>query len=110
MNILVALNDREVRLFLLLNIFFVIFQTLKINDLLKPDIESIESAWNKLEQTINQIETNLNKSKKFKIDLDLIEYELTNIELKVCEKQNIYLEIFFCFCCFSLNNPIIYQQ
>jgi hypothetical protein len=33
---------------------------------------------------INQIENDLNKSKKFKIDLDLIEHDINNIELKVC--------------------------
>ncbi len=57
---------------------------MQINDFLQPDIESIDLAWNKLEQMINQIENDLNKSKKFKIDLDLIEHDINNIELKVC--------------------------
>jgi hypothetical protein len=58
---------------------------LQINDFLQPDIESIDSAWNKLEQTINQIENDLNKTKKLNIDLDLIEHDINNIEQKVCD-------------------------
>jgi hypothetical protein len=58
---------------------------LQINDFLQPDIESIDSAWNKLEQTINQIENDLNKTKKLNIDLDLIEHDINNIEQIVCD-------------------------
>lgn len=58
---------------------------MQINDFLQPDIESIDSAWNKLEQTINQIENDLNKTKKLNIDLDLIEHDINNIEQKVCD-------------------------
>lgn len=58
---------------------------MQIDDILQPDIESIDSAWNKLEQTIDQIESRLKKSKKLQIDLDLIEQDMTIIEQKVSE-------------------------
>jgi predicted nucleic acid-binding Zn-ribbon protein len=56
----------------------------KENQTLQPDIESINLAWNKLELTVNRIENDLKKYEKLRNDLDLIEHDITNIEIKVC--------------------------
>ena len=48
------------------------------------DIQTIEFAWNEFERAIEQIEHDLDKSKKLKIDLDLLECDLRDIEQKVC--------------------------
>ena len=60
------------------------FKTLQIDDLLQSDRESIDSAWNQLEQTIDQMEKNLNHWKELQIDLNSIEQDL---ELIICENS-----------------------
>lgn len=52
--------------------------------MLQPDRESIDSAWNQLEQTIDQMEKNLNHWKELQIDLNSIEQDL---ELIICENS-----------------------
>ncbi|CAF3082851.1 unnamed protein product [Rotaria sp. Silwood2] len=56
--------------------------TLQFHESLQPDIESINLAWNELEINLHQIENDLKKYKKLIIDLDLIERDITNIEIK----------------------------
>ncbi|CAF4657430.1 unnamed protein product, partial [Rotaria sp. Silwood1] len=57
-------------------------KTLQFNESLQPDIESINLAWNELEIGLHRIENDLKKYKKLIIDLDLIERDITNIEIK----------------------------
>ncbi|CAF4026405.1 unnamed protein product, partial [Adineta steineri] len=58
------------------------FEILQSNGSLQPDIESLNLAWNKLEITINDMENILKKYDKLKLDLDIIEHDITNIEIK----------------------------
>ncbi|CAF1221360.1 unnamed protein product [Rotaria sordida] len=57
-------------------------KTLQFHELLQPDIESINLAWNELEINLHRIENDLKKYKRLIIDLDLIERDITNIEIK----------------------------
>lgn len=71
---------------------------MQLGDILQPDIDSINLAWNKLELTINRVELDLKQflqqyeqlKNSFNNDLDLIEHDLADIEtliqIKVCNK------------------------
>ena len=86
-----------------------------MNETLQPDIESINLAWNKLELTINRVESDLKKFVEqyeqirlnFENDLDFIERDIANIErliqIKVCRKK-ISLDFNLFFISFSQDN------
>ncbi|CAF4468439.1 unnamed protein product [Rotaria socialis] len=58
------------------------FKTFQYHQSLEPDIESINLAWHELERSVHCIENDLNKYKRLVIDLDLIERDIANIEIK----------------------------